>query len=69
MMSDSVVYSLTLMARAMVLAIMSPKIAYSKGCDVTNHHILYCILALGIYRLCGLAFRANSTINGFSRYQ
>lgn len=41
----------TLMASAIVLAIIRPNIAYSNGCDVTNHHILYWIRALGIYRL------------------
>ena len=36
------------------------KIVYSKGCDVTNHQILYWIRCFGMYRRTGFAFKANS---------
>lgn len=50
----------TFIASAIVFAIIRPNIAYSNGCDVTNHHILYCIRAFGMYLRWGFAFKANS---------
>lgn len=51
---------LTFMASVTVLIMMSIKIPYSNGCDVTNHQILYWHRAFGMYRRCGLDFNANS---------
>lgn len=36
-------------ASVIVLIMISTKMAYSNGCDVTNHHTLYWIRCLGIY--------------------
>lgn len=37
------------MARVIVLIMISTKMAYSKGCEVTNHHTLYWIRCFGMY--------------------
>ena len=47
-------------AKVMVFNIIRMKIVYSKGCDVTNHQILYWIRCFGMYRRTGFAFKANS---------
>lgn len=36
-------------ARVIVLIMMRTKIAYSKGCDVTNHQTLYWMRCFGMY--------------------
>ena len=52
--------SVTFMARVTVLIMMSTKMPYSKAWEVTNHQILYCHRAFGMYRRIGFTFSANS---------
>lgn len=55
---DSIIH--TCIIRTTVLHTINAKMRYSNACDVTTRHIWNCRRFSGMYRLKGLALRANS---------